>query len=667
MSVQQKYTFLELMKEADAVARGANLTDKINHSVFRAVKSMSTVENAKQNALFTPDMQVPGVVNLTKKDLLAVLNRLISEKLIAQIFRLDYEPGGGIKPVPCFIAVPGEERNTPMQLYTETLFASIRALELYMDSQPPATNEQVWKDFETDFSLDRAPAPSEIKSTIVDLFSGIHAGKFALVPPAELLSTTMSELEDALVRKGRAVKFLDYGLMPLREQEIALRFESAADFLTANVIPKFKSKGNVKKELEAVAIDESMYYSEEFASQSGDFTARRAAIIKKTLLAEPTRGKGARFPGALCIETILALEGQIRGKYHDKWRSEIARLHNEFRGSLLKPGGAWKDRIVFVDEKEVTSYPEEVWKRMLDDAELLHGVWERAESTVHVFVRRDTATFRLLVTGMMNLPLHVQWQVLAMKSLLEKNESEFAELFDDPDFITQYGALLRLVYVSLIPWYYRIFILLGLNWFQDRGFQIAKHKIMSEQRILEEKSKLRAEMRAVQLREEKQLKTARIRDLEVSNKIIEKIDQFLMTDSKIPSVSDIKASLPEIEEGSFQEILKRENFQIVQYGKGGDEQNILLYPLNHEWRVRCARIRRVMDRIKNLKPWDPGGPDKEIADKIKLILKHVSKTENQTAAEVSADDPYKRFEKELNKQKQKNSLPDFDDDDELEV
>ena len=38
------YAFLELLKEQEAMARGANLGDKIHHAVYKTIKTSSTVD-----------------------------------------------------------------------------------------------------------------------------------------------------------------------------------------------------------------------------------------------------------------------------------------------------------------------------------------------------------------------------------------------------------------------------------------------------------------------------------------------------------------------------------------------------------------------------------------------------------------------------------------------
>jgi len=661
MNGQPKYPFLDLLKEADAIARGANLADKVIHAVYKAVRTLSTPDAVKQNALFTLEVVVPGVVNMTRKDLQTVLNKLISDRLVAQIFRLDFEPGSAPRPVACFITVPPDEKGTIVQLYTETLFSSIRALETYIESLPSPGAEGIWKDFETDFNSERGVPPGDLSSTLVDLFVNIHAGKFGVVPPPELITTTLGELEDALIRKGRVFKIIDYGLMIIREADALTRFEAAADFFQSKVIPKYRSRGNLKKELEAITMEESLYYADDFAVQTAEFIVRKASAVKKTILAEPTRGKGVRYQGALAVETILALESFTRSAYQEKWKSEMSRMHMEFRQKLLRPGRSWKDKVFFIEEKDVASYPPDVWKRIIDDPEILHGVWERLDTTVHVFIQRDPSAFRLLIAGIGSLPPSLHWQILAVKNLLEKHEDEFEELFEDGDFVSSYGKILRTVYIQLIPWFYRIFILLGLNWFQDRAFHIAKQKIGVDQRVRAEKNRVKNEALRTVKETEKKMRLARIKDMESSNRIVEKIDQFLNQESRIPNVGDVKAMLPEIDAAQYQEILKREKFQIIPFGKGdGPDLNLLLYPLNHEWRTKVARLRRTLDRL--LVSGESSDPS--LAEKIKLIQKFISRTE-KAVEEGEGEDPYARFEKELKKHEKIEGQE--DDEEELEV
>jgi len=664
---QDKYTFLELLKEQEALARGANLNEKVHHAIYKTIKANSSVEAVRNDHLYHLGVNIPDVLHLTKKDIVNVLTRLLSERLIAQIFLFYYDPAQG-KPtfVPCFVTLPPEEKQTIGQLFQEGVVLSARALESYLDSLPVVTPEMIWEDLETDLAKELPPTAAELPASIFDLFSDVHAASFDVVPSPDMIQSTLAEIQEYLARRGRLLHVLDYGFMPVRDREILDRMEAAGDFLLSKVIPKYKSRGSLKAEMEQVRLEEAAYYLNDNVPRTGEFLARRAGMIKKTILSDPGRKGGVRYPGALCVETLMLVEPLSRAKYSDQFKAEISTFHNQFKERLKKLTTQWDELLIFLEEKEILSFPKEGWKKVLDDRDLLHHVWERNGSTVHVFLRKDADVFRSLVIGMVNLPLQDHWKILAMKFLLDKYETQFPMLFHDEEFVRNYGKLLRLAYIDYIPWYFRFFIWLGINWFQDRSFQIAKQTISREQKFLSAGNHQRIQEIQQHKEAEKRVMMNRIEEMASANQIAETLDRLYQVDMRIPSISEVQAALPEMEATSFKEAIARGRFQIVKEGKSDrPDEDILVYPMNHEWRVRAARLRRALDRIGARYP---AGMQSDEATRIHERMRRLRKFLDRKESEIPSldkDDPYQRFETALRsrEKKEKASAPD----DELEV
>ena len=631
MASDSKYPFLELVRESEAVARGANLSDKINYNVYHAVKKAATPQAARSGQLFTIDSFVPDIVNLTKKDLQTVLKRLIGDGLIVQIFRLEYVPDQPIvKMTPCFIANIQDGEDTTYQLYQETVQQSVLALESLLESIPRATPDAFWKDLETDFNMDRIPEPSELPVTIADLFSPVHAGSFDIVPPAELLTITRREIEAELARKGRVLEINDYGYMPVREAEILERLETAGDFLKRKVIPKYKTRSNLKRDLEQINLEEAAYKVDQFAPDTAEFIAKRASAVKKAVLATPgtTGTPGVRFPGILTLEVLIGLEQHAKERYEEARRKANKEELSAFKQKLMDPTAPWTEQIRFVEQAETRDFSPENWKDLTGDPELIYGTWHLPSSMIHVFIRNEASAFRALTRGMQEGPAEQNWKILAMKSLLEKSEDRFKALFDDAEFVAAYGRILRNAYVNYFPWIYRILMMIGLNMFLDRSFQIAKAAIAREQGALEKPNRERQEKLEKERDEEKQEKLLGVKDLAVANRIIEKLDEFYIGEKWIPTVGEIRRELPDILPQTFNAIMRKESFQIIPAGRDQDPNlGILLYPMNHEWRTRTARLRKVLDEIFT---FDTEAADPDIKMQVaaaKKVQKFITRTE----------------------------------------
>ncbi len=658
MAIQGQYGFLETVKESEAIARGANLSDKINHTVLKAIKAASTRQAVKGHKQFTLDTFVPDIVNLTKGDLRKVVSRLITDKVVVQVFRLEFVPGKEQPQlVPCFLSNPSEEEEQVTGLYNETVYQSITAIESFLDARPHTGAAEFLGDLEADLASERLPPPEKLAHTIADVFSAVHAKNFDIVPPPDLISVTLNEMRTELVRRGRIRMVPDYGVLPIRETEILERLETAGDFLKGKLIPRYRNRANCKRELEQIGLEEAGYHLDRHAPVTGQFIARRAQAVKKAVLSTLPQGQGVRFPGTLAVEVILQLEPLARDRFAERERAEQGAQVRDFKERLLRLDARWQEAIRFVPYNEIDEFHPDVWNRLLGDEELITGTWQNPEGLVHVFARRDPAVFRKLVPGMTTLPPDRKWQALAMRALLEQQESkpEFKALFDDPSFVAAYGKVLRMAYMDRIPWLYRLLLQFGITWFQDRSFQIAKQSIRREQEHLrsgnEEKNR---ELRA-RREQERQERLGRVQDLAKANQVIEVLDQLYLNEGHIPSVADVRARLEDFGPEEFFVILRRENFQVVPPPKGLEpDQGILLYPLNHEWRTRVARLRKVLDRL--VEQAQAAGKD-DAEDMVQLVArinKFITRAESGARNSTGGqEDPFAAFGRELEKHKER--------------
>lgn len=655
MAFKPVLPFLETVSLQTAIARGANLSDKLTHTVYQAIRQASTLAAVRNNSLFTLDSFVMDVTNLTRSDLRKIVRRLLADQIIVQIFRLEFMPERReLRLIPCFIGNPQEDHDSLYRLFTEANYHSQVAVETYLESLPQITQEQFRADLETDLNSERTPTADQIPASVVNPFAIVHPGNFDIVPPADMLNHVLDELKGELIRKGRLVDVINYGLMPLRETEVLMRLEEAGDFLIRKVIPRYKNRGNCKRDMEQITLEEAGYRADPFAPETGDFIIRRAATIKKVVLSTPLPGGGIRFPGSLTVESILALETHSAARYRIRERGRLNQTVKDFKSNIQEHGANWLDLIRFVDPKEIRRIPPEAWRNLLDDSELLHCEWEFSEHTIHIFTRRDPGVFRTLVFGMIELPERENWKILAMRSLLEKYENEpgFRDLFRNPQFVAGYGRLLRQAYMRYIPFFHRILFLLGITFFQDRAFQIAKRKIQMEQDVLESINRERALVKEQEIEEEKKLRMQQVVNMGRTNKIVDALDQLYIEKNVIPTVADVRLAVPEIAHQEFNRLLKTGKFQVLSTGREGDpESALLLYPVNFEWRNKAGRIRKVLDRIfAETEGKKLSEPEEKKRAAAKQVQKFLAKADSRTPVEKEKrGDPYALFEKELRK------------------
>ncbi len=661
MANQARYPFLETLTESEAVARGANLDDKINFSVFNTIKSLSTQENARVAGLFTLDTFLPEILNLTRGDLTAVVRKLVVDRLIIQIFRLEFETTRRqMKTVPCFLATPPGDRDTTFGLWAAANSYSVAQIEKLLAARPPLDRKHFAECLARDLKSEAMPSRDDLKYLLYDFFSEIHPGKFDIVPPAPMIPTTLGEIRDELTRRQIAAEIPDYGFFPLREADHVPVFEMAGRFLLSKVVPRYKSRGNLRGELERILLEETRYFDEGDKPGTTEFNLARAGAVKKEAQAERQAVQnGMRFPGMLTVELIQRTAPFAREEYESAWRAKNEDALQEFVDAL-NTGTNWPQVIRFLTEDEIAKIPSVAREKLLSGDFVYHDTWLREAAEVHVFIRRDPAAFRLLVEGMQTLPVFQQWQILAMKSVLEKNEFELQALFHDTEFVRSYGRLLRLVYQRYFPWYVRLFLALGINFLRDQAFKNAKQKIQSEQKVLRDRSLRRKAGEAQEKEEERRAAALRVRDTTLANRVIETLDEFYYQKNRIPTIEEVGAEI-DMAVGDYNDIIKRGTFQMVKLADGG---LLLLYPLDHIWRSRVARLRRALDKIREQAGDDPGDL---LAERVRKLEKHLTATESRQP-DPGGDDPYDKFSRAVKDHEKKMSQPlDVDFSDDLEV
>lgn len=656
MSLPGQYDFLNLYHEGEAVARGANLMDKVNHAVFKAIQAASSVNNARSNNLFNVKTQIPDIINLDARTKVVLLGRLIGDGVIAQIFRLDYNAEmGGTTLEPCFIAHRAEDSDELGHLYSETVLRSAQSLEFLIAARTPVSRKAIQHDLQFDFDSEKDPEIEKFAASIVNLFGSVHASKFDVLPSPDMVKCTIQDIQEEIVKRGKVVDILNYGLMPFKEQELLDRIECAREFLHTKILPRYKSRASLKQHLDLIRLEEATHDLDEHAAPTTQFDLRRAEAVKQAVLSNPgSRAGGSRFPGSLAIESLLVMGDAGNKQLAEKHKLTSLGPYEEYKQILMEAGSDWRQALLTFNDEERLELPPESWRNLVDDLELYYRTWQTPYGTQHAFIRRDAGVFRVLVRGMGELSVEQRWQILAMKSILEENDTEMPGLFDDPEFVSAYGQLLRSVYMQEIPWLYRILMLFGFRFAQDAGFKIAKQRIQEKQNRLTQINQIKTEEIIKQKDVQRRKARDQIQNVAQAGKIVEKLDWFYLTRNMIPSIGDVRQALSEMGLQEFENILENSNFQQVSVGTSGTPgENILLYPLDSSWHVKLARLRRVVDKIQESVTHSQENPIQ--SNRVRALEKYLARAKEsatQSVAEQGAtDEVYQKFGEEVEKVK----------------
>jgi len=649
-----EYAFLETVSESQAIAAGFNLTDKFNHALYRKIQQVSNPGSARRKIFFTAEtMDLDGIGSVARKDLISILKRLSREKLIVQLLRFECQNDSGLLTMlPYFIARP-HEKSDSRQIFVEAISQSADAFIQFMRAHP-ITKDLALQDFQYDLASNKDFSKANLKS-ILEMETFVNIRLFDIVPDGDLINTTIADIRQELLETARLLEVPGYGLLRMVDVDAIQRFELAADFLIDKVIPRYRSHGNCKRELEKIAIEEATYHLDDFVPVSPEFIARRATEVKKAVQFSTGRSGAERFPGSLVVETLLSLTNIVKEKYLELTRAENDRVFDDFKKKLVDINSSWEDAILFIDQKKMTRMNPVTWNRLVADPDLLYGIWELPHTSMHVFVRRRSSAFRKLVNGMTDSFRTKEWQVLAMKDLLENYEDYFRELFLDKGFVQTYGILLRRAYIPYMPWYLRILLIFEFKPVLDLAFQAAKKKITQTQAHLKAMNYDRYLEILREREEERFKKKQQIQRLTLSNRIIDCLDNSYFNQKGVPTVGQIRRELHDVSDNDLDDVLRADRFQMISLRRSDkNDERILLYPMDSDWKAKSSQLATLFATIEKERA---GKEDDEFQirelDKIRRLHKIVEREPGtaRLSSDSAPDDPYLRLEKEIRKQK----------------
>lgn len=618
--------YLELRTESEAVARGANLSEKIPYAVFQAIRACSHTDQVRTGSVFhigSPIAQL-GTLDYRRGELKEVLEELMKEKLIVQLFYLRFDPTShSIRLIPCYVARPEGDRITTEQLYRELLMESVSSIEEFIKSAPGLDKDRMWKDLEKDFQSHKMPEPSQLPETIFDPLHSLDAASFDFIPPAELIKHAREAIKEELLRRKRILQIVEYGWMPLRQEEIIRRFEIAQEFMNTRLPGAHRSNSSLQSDLRSIQSAEENYYLDAGARKSAEFGFKKASAFKKHLMTGVDRKN--RIPGSLAIEIVLGLYSDTEKAYQELRQRDIDREYRELRNSIAGPEAPLVDRLQFFEEPDLEEISPEVWRKLISSVDLLHSAYEKSDGTCNVLAKNDAGQFPAFVQLLLTVEPEQHWKILAFRELIEKHETALQNLFYDLEFMDNYSQLLKKAYWTRMPWYFRVLLFLGVKSVVESAFEKARHRIAEEQSTLAARNQQRRDTRdrhrIIQIKE----KTAELQSQEAVRRIIETVERWVQEKGIPPLQSELIQELPD--GGRVESLIDNHGFRTIEHG----QSRIVLFPVDFNWRKRTARMRRSLNK------WlEEGSLPSEYNERVRLVLRSLTGSSSGGSAQIQS-------------------------------
>jgi hypothetical protein len=586
-----KYSFLKVRKDKDSILMGINPTNKYQHELIKLVKQQNSIQHAIKGMLFNLNNSNLEQLQLDQKTAITNLNSLVTNLFMAQVYAFEYDAHNRtLKVNSYFITHPGEDKSYNIyNIFDEILSFSFNSIKSWFDNREQIPAENFKKELQVQFQQKVVDTKSQ--SVLLNTYRKFQEFKTGIIVADEMLEYISKELNKRLIEAGIAKEIPGHGLLLLKNSEILEHFEICAEFLNERIIPNVSTEPIQKSRLDKVSLEEKIYFStEKYIVKTAKFTALKAKEIKQA-----KASKTNLYPGALCIESIIKLEDITEEKYQSQWKEECNKVKQEFKRTITVPSNKWFKLITFVSDEESKNYHPDVWKDLINDKDLLYLRWNLPKTIMHVFTGNQPGFFKVLVPGMMSLSLNEIWKASALKSLMEKNQKQLRGLMADSSFTVIFQNLEKRIYMSYLPWYYKIFFFFPFVVFLEPILFSARKKIHLEQEAYSNKhdevaKKIQSDQKTQYLN-----KVNSIKDEFIYESIIQTLDNYYFNLKKIPSVNEIKQFFEDYE--AFSNIVNLKKFRIIPIIIKNNEDDALLYPEDAEWKTKKSQLSKVLDSI----------------------------------------------------------------------
>ncbi|MCB1156732.1 MAG: hypothetical protein H7A25_02575 [Leptospiraceae bacterium] len=659
------YPFLEVYREKDALMMGVNMTNRYMQDLFKYIEKQSTTVNAGKGSLFSLKKHHLESIKVLPEDLVVFLNRLIDDKMIAHLMGFEYDLDlNRVQIISYFASQPHPDKGGNIEaIFERVLNNSCLAIKNWLDNRPEKKYEQFEKELDEQFNSKNTHVNQDFFHYAVDLRKMLISTDTKVKVQREMQEFLSKEVTEYLLREKRAVNLQGHGLLLIKAKELGNCYQASTDFLEKKLLPSLKENVKLVHRLNKISYEEIAYdISAERKPATTRFHVKKATEVKNINL----RGeKGAKtYPGSLAIETILGLESHMEKEYLDSWKQTTLHLKSEFKSTLNRVTERWENLVRIITQEEANTYPADLWRDLVIDNDLFYTRWELPETRVHFFIGREPAVIKKIIGNMLDLSSKEFWKALAVRSIIDENENLLRKVLDDDFFISDYGALLRKVYIHTVPWYYKGLYLMPFRIFQDIFFKKAKEILKEEQEYLARENEHRMQDIKQKQEDEKKQRLADEMENMIITSVLEKLDHIYFVEKSVPHIGAIKAMFPEVDNKDFLKILQKKSFRIIPLGaKHSRDMDILLYPIDKDWHERKTGIMNFLRQtIEKLTVGFLNEAEKLTVLKARKLKSFLEKSTTNpdivvTDAKTKEDDPYEKLEKEIKnlkiKEKQK--------------
>lgn len=588
-----KYPFIKVRKDKDSILMGINPTNKHQHEMIKLVKNHNSVQNAMKGMQYSINSSTMETLQLDMKSIITNFTTLVNNLFMMQVLAFEFDSHNrSLNVKSYFITHPSEDKNyTIYNIYEEIIGFSYNSIKSWFDTREQTSVENFKRELQLEFQ--QKSNSEKTIGVLVNPLKRFQEYKNGVPMADEMLENIGAELTKRILEMNLGKEIPGHGLMFLKSSELLEHFEACSEFLNEKIIPSVSSEPLQKSRLDKVSLEEKIYFSlEKYPTKTAKYTSMKAKEIKQYKSMNP---KTPIFPGSLCIETIIKLEDIVEEKYQSQSREEITKAKQEFKKPLMTGTNKWNKLIQFIPQDEALEFHPELWKELIIDKDLLYTQWQLSRGTVHIFTGKETGYFKVIVPSMTSLSPGDMWKASAIKSHMEKNQKQLRGLLADSSFAVVFQNLEKKIYLSYLPWYFKIFLYFPFFIFLDAVLQNAKRQIVFEQDMYGKKNE---SINQKLLTEKQSLfsnKMISLKEDYIYDSILQTLDNYYFGMKKIPSLNDVKQYFEDYD--LFNRILTERKFRIIPIQVKNVEEDAVLYPDDKDWNQKKSQLSKTLENI----------------------------------------------------------------------
>ncbi len=570
--------------------------------VYQAIESYSTRQNLNKGMAFSPTQERLDALKMNASRFRDVVKDLIDFKLVVQVFEIVYNSDQSrLNLVSYFLTETESLRDTSLsyEIYMER---SLNEILRYAREKSVLTRDLAHR---IAYNLSSGN-PTGFGNQLATLFAD---SSFLLPPPRNFTKQFQNDLQLKIEEQTEILGNIASNVYYIPEEGADEFYRIFLNEFESKLLPSYRSKNlEFHEKMEELERIESV--SEKNLDYMGEWSFVRK--IAELCLGYP---KMIETHAKQLIHSILKLSILSERKFQKKEKEErdrhILRILKELDG-----GKDLNSLFLRVNLEDTGEIPRNVIDALRINQEVLHAEWYTNTHKLIVFAMKKIPNLKKI-----NQMIHDEYKntteyPLYFRALLEANEKDVYELFQDSEFLRIYGKSLQAVYLRYIPFFYRIFAWIGIASITNAGYSRAKSIIKFKQMDRQFEYQRRNE-KAIKERIKNRLEDLAKKELEKYKSYLEQsLCEFYEFEKIIPTAEEISTKFPALVPLMLEKICREFKFTVLENG-GFAGGNLILYPRTEPYQDKNREIGYLIQEILA----GGGNPSEEMKNRAHLLKK----------------------------------------------